>query len=194
MQQLGTLVRFHKALADVTRLRIIGLLSIGPLHGQAIAGKLGLTPATVTFHMTKLRDAGIVTDKRVKNTVYFNLNLSALEADAMQIINFIQHLSAREESNMKDEGQVVRNFITPEGRLKSIPAQLKKRLYVFNWMVRGLEVGRKYQEKEINEYISRYHDDFATIRREFIMHQYMYRDNGIYELNPREFWPRPQDL
>lgn len=30
----------------------------------------------------------------------------------------------------------------------------------------------------------------ATIRREFIMHQYMYRENDVYEMNPQEMWTR----
>lgn len=48
----------------------------------------------------------------------------------------------------------------------------------------------KYEEKEINEYIKNFHDDFATIRREFITNQYMYRENGIYEVNPPEMWAK----
>ncbi|HYK74516.1 MAG TPA: DUF2087 domain-containing protein, partial [Pseudoneobacillus sp.] len=35
-----------------------------------------------------------------------------------------------------------------------------------------------------------YHDDYATIRREFIINQYMYRENGVYELNPVEMWAK----
>ena len=40
----------------------------------------------------------------------------------------------------------------------------------------------------MNEYIKQFHEDFATLRREFIIHQFMYRENGIYEVNPREMW------
>lgn len=49
--QLDRLVNFHKTVGDKTRLRIIGLLKEGPLHGQAIAGKLGLTPPTISHHI-----------------------------------------------------------------------------------------------------------------------------------------------
>jgi hypothetical protein len=57
-------------------------------------------------------------------------------------------------------------------------------------LVKGLEMGKKYTEKEINEYIKKFHDDYATIRRELIIHQFMYRENGIYELNPPELWAK----
>ncbi len=51
-----------------------------------------------------------------------------------------------------------------------------------------LEKGRKYPEKELNEFIQSFHDDYATIRRELIIGSIMYRENSIYELNPREMW------
>lgn len=57
-------------------------------------------------------------------------------------------------------------------------------------MLEGFVVGRKYSEKEINEHIKTFHPDYATIRREFIINNYMYRDNGIYEMNPPELWGR----
>lgn len=47
-----------------------------------------------------------------------------------------------------------------------------------------------YPERELNEWIKQYHEDFATIRRELIMHQFMYREREMYELNPREMWTR----
>jgi hypothetical protein len=83
---------------------------------------------------------------------------------------------------------VLRNFFTPEGRLKQIPAQRKKRLIVLQHIVKGLKTGTSYTEKEINEHIQQFHDDFATLRRELIVNHIMYRENGIYELNPPELW------
>lgn len=92
---------------------------------------------------------------------------------------------------MVESLQVLRTFFTADGRLKQIPAQRKKKLIVFEHMVRGLEKGRKYTEAQINEYIRQFHEDYATIRREFVMNHYMYREDGIYELNPEELWAKP---
>lgn len=61
---------------------------------------------------------------------------------------------------------------------------------VFEHLIKGLKMGKKYEEKELNEYIKQYHEDYATIRREFIINHYMYRENGIYELNPPEMWSK----
>lgn len=63
-------------------------------------------------------------------------------------------------------------------------------MIALQYMVEKLEPGVVYTEKEINEFIKQFHEDFATIRREFIMHQFMYREKDKYELNPREVWTR----
>lgn len=189
--QLNRLVSFHKTLGDPTRLRIITLLASGPLHGQAIAGKLGLTPPTITHHINKLREVNIVYDRREKNTVYFYLNKSVIQQQINALTNIVQERGELAEMEVSAEHQkIINNFITSEGKLKQIPAQRKKKLIIFEYMIRGLKPGRKYQEKEINEYIKRFHEDYATIRREFIINHYMYRENSIYELNPEEMWAK----
>ncbi|ALC91186.1 ArsR family transcriptional regulator [Bacillus sp. FJAT-18017] len=191
--QLDRIVSFYKTMGDPTRIRITVLLSSGPLHGQAIAGKLGLTPPTITHHLKKLREVGIVKERRDKNTIYFYLNESMIKQQA-QVLSQLLEKRGEEQVKMVDTSiekqKVINNFFTKEGKLKSIPAQRKKKLYVFEHIVKGLEKGRKYEEKELNEYIKKFHEDFATIRREFIINHYMFRENSIYELNPEEMWAK----
>lgn len=94
-----------------------------------------------------------------------------------------------EELNLESQ-KVIDNFFTRDGKLKNIPSQRKKKLMVFEHLIKGLKMGKKYEEKELNEYIKQFHEDYATIRREFIINHYMYRENGIYELNPPEMWAK----
>jgi hypothetical protein len=187
--QLGKSIAFFKAIGDATRFRIVSLLANGPLHGQAIAGKLGLTAPTITHHLQKLKEVNLVYQRRDKNTIYYHLNRSVLSHHGMALLQLAKQKEERDMTSLELEKQkVIQNFFTPEGKLKAIPAQRKKKLIVFEHIIRGLEIGRKYEEKEINEYIKRFHEDYATIRREFIINHYMYRENGIYELNPKEMW------
>ncbi|UED73794.1 metalloregulator ArsR/SmtB family transcription factor [Brevibacillus sp. DP1.3A] len=207
--QLNQLVTFYKALGDPTRVRILAILANGPLHGQALAGKLGVTPPTITHHMAKLREAGVVYERRDKNTIYFYLHEANVKRQSQAIVNVMEKakdsttedIFAQDNSHVQrrhqmaaEKMQVIRSFITPDGKLKQIPSQRKKKLIVFEHMVRGLEKDRKYKEQEINEYIRQFHEDYATIRREFIMNHYMYREEGIYELNPEEMWTKAEDL
>ncbi|MGG6314550.1 metalloregulator ArsR/SmtB family transcription factor [Paenibacillus macerans] len=188
--QLDRLVNFHKAVGDVTRIRIIALLQNGPLHGQALAGKLGVTPPTITHHMTKLREADLIYERRDKNTIYFYLNEKSLTLQAQAILKIGRALPAADDKNEEAarKAAVLDSFFNKDGTLKHLPAQRKKKLIVLERLVKGLKPHRKYPEKELNEYILNYHEDFATIRREFIMNHFMYRENGIYELNPPEIW------
>ncbi|WP_239421895.1 DUF2087 domain-containing protein [Bacillus sp. CGMCC 1.16541] len=74
--------------------------------------------------------------------------------------------------------------------MKQIPAQRKKKLMLLRHLIKGFERGKKYEEKEVNAYIENYHEDYATIRREFIMANMMYRDHNVYEVNPEELWTK----
>ncbi|MGO4532872.1 metalloregulator ArsR/SmtB family transcription factor [Paenibacillus sp. 2TAF8] len=191
--QLEKIVSYHKALADPTRLRMLLLLSEGELHGQALAERLNLSQPTVTHHAAKLREAALIQERRDKNTVYFTLNPSFIREHAQASVDFI--FKRKEQSEMTDvnetlKASIMRNFFSKDGRLRQIPAQYKKKLVVLEYLAEQLEFGRKYSEKEINMFIQNYHEDFATLRREFIMHQFMYREDGVYELNPREMWTR----
>lgn len=189
--QLNRLVAFYKTMGDPTRIRIVFLLAKGPLHGQAIAGKLGLTPPTITHHLNKLREINLVYQRRDKNTVYFYLNESVLKHQSGVLAKLAdkEEVKKMEEQNIESQ-KVIENFFTKDGKLKNIPAQRKKRLMVFEHLIKGLKMGKKYEEKELNEYIQQYHEDYATIRREFIINHYMYRENSIYELNPPEMWAK----
>jgi len=199
--QLDKVVNYHKALADSTRIKILILLAEGELNGQVLAEKLGVTPATITHHAAKLREASLIKERRDKNTIYFSLNHYFIKNSASATENLIyqrvnpEHTAERiPDADQQLRESVIKNFFTQDGKLKSIPAQLKKKLIVLTHIVSMLENGRKYSEKEINEFIAGFHEDFATIRREFIMHHFMYRDNGVYELNPQEMWARWEDL
>ncbi|ASF39167.1 ArsR family transcriptional regulator [Halobacillus halophilus] len=190
--QLDKMVAFHKAAGDPTRLRIIALLRQGPLHGQAIAGKLGLRPPTITHHLKKLKDTGMVYSRRDKNTIYFYLDEKKLTfmAEAVTRIGD-ENVKADKEWQVteKEERQILQNFITVDGKLKQMPSQLKKRVVILAYYVKAFQPGKTYEEKEVNEYIQTFFEDYATVRREWIMHHFMYRENNRYELNPEEMWP-----
>lgn len=191
--QLDKVVSYHKALADPTRIKMLILLAGGELNGGELAEKLSVTPATITHHASKLREASLINERRDKNTIYFSLNHYFIRSSASATEELIYRNAGGAKESMEGKNEqlknaVIRNFFSAEGKLKSMPSQLKKKLIALEHIVSRLERGRTYTEKEINAFIEQYHEDYATIRREFIMHQYMYRDKESYELNPRELW------
>lgn len=188
--QLDRLVIFHKTMGDKTRIRIITMLKDGPLHGQAIARKLGLTAPTISHHIAKLREIDVIYQRRDKNTIYFYLDEKKLAYMAEAILQ-MGRVDDMEELQVDDneKTKVLKNFFREDGKLKNIPAQRKKKLIILEYLVSKLEMGKIYPEKEINEHIKQYHEDYATLRREFVMSQFMFRQDNQYELNPKEMWP-----
>ncbi|MGE6376294.1 metalloregulator ArsR/SmtB family transcription factor [Peribacillus muralis] len=189
--QIEKLVAFHKTMGDVTRIRIISILANGPKRGQAIAGILSLTAPTISHHLTKLKEINLVRDRREKNSVYYFLNDDVLQHYSRALPEMILNKGESKMDTQKLSGEqkkVLENFLTADGRLKTIPAQRKKKLIVLYHIASLLENGRKYDEKDLNSFILTFHDDYATIRRELIIGSIMYRENSIYELNPREMW------
>lgn len=61
-------------------------------------------------------------------------------------------------------------------------------MVVLEKIISDLKYGIVYEEKELNEYLKKFHDDYATLRRELIMNHYMYRKDNQYEMNPKELW------
>jgi predicted transcriptional regulator len=54
MEAPNELLTFFKALADETRLKIVGVLARQPCSGEQLAAIVELKPATITHHLQKL--------------------------------------------------------------------------------------------------------------------------------------------
>lgn len=68
-----------KALSDPVRREILNLLKGGRLTAGEIAGKFDMTAATVSYHLSLLKKAGLIFESREKNFIYYSLNASVLE-------------------------------------------------------------------------------------------------------------------
>ncbi|WP_374709291.1 DUF2087 domain-containing protein [Desmospora profundinema] len=44
----------------------------------------------------------------------------------------------------------------------------------------------------MNQILAQFHEDTATLRREMVVHHILFREQGIYERNPREMWSVPE--
>jgi DNA-binding transcriptional ArsR family regulator len=61
---LRELRRVHKVLADVNRLRIIRVLAQGPTTVTELVDAVGLSQPLVSWHLSKLREVGLVSARR----------------------------------------------------------------------------------------------------------------------------------
>ncbi|MEC7519298.1 MAG: metalloregulator ArsR/SmtB family transcription factor [Myxococcota bacterium] len=77
------LVDIHKALADETRIRILSLLmELGELCVCDVETGLDITQSRASRHMTQLRQAGLVEDRRDGQWVYYRIAESLAPAAA----------------------------------------------------------------------------------------------------------------
>ena len=74
-----SLQRTLKALSDPIRREILNLLKSGPMAAGDIAGKFDVTGAAVSRHLSVLKEAELIRDKREGKFIYYELNASVLE-------------------------------------------------------------------------------------------------------------------
>ena len=166
-----------KLLADETRLEILNILLKEDSYVEKIACELSLTPATICYHLKKMEAAGVVNCSRSQFYIIYSLNREIFDKPLFELIKKDEIIADPEEKYKKE---VLSNFFK-YGRLTQIPTQRKKREIVLLEILNDFEFDREYPEKEVNEIILRYHDDFCTLRREMIAFGMMTRDHEIYK-------------
>ena len=68
-----------KALADPIRREILNLLKEGPLSAGEIGERFPVTAASVSRHLSVLKEADLIRDRREGKFIYYELNASVLE-------------------------------------------------------------------------------------------------------------------
>ena len=175
-------IQLFKCLADKSRLQILKSLAREDMYVERLAQRLDLTPATISFHLKKLSDAGAVTSYR---TQYYTMYSLCRDVFLSRILDIIceesdeAHIQAQRDEAYRQK--VVSSFFE-YGKLKSIPAQRKKERIILEEIAKAFEPGRLYSEREVNIIIADFHDDFCTIRRDMIAEKIMERENGKYWL------------
>ena len=68
-----------KALSDPIRREILQLLKNGRMPAGEIGSHFDMTGATISYHLSVLKKADLVTETKIKNFVYYELNASVVE-------------------------------------------------------------------------------------------------------------------
>src|SRR5262245_44161084 len=81
------LVAFFKALADESRLRIVGLLARKEATGEELAAMLNLDQATISHHVNRLRKVGLIDARAESYYTVYRLKVDSLHALAKQLFS-----------------------------------------------------------------------------------------------------------
>lgn len=175
------LLTFFKALADANRLKIVGLLSQQPYSVEQLAAMLNLRSPTVSHHLKLLSEAGLVSARTESYYNLYQLESVVLEQIARHLATQDRLPSMAAEVDLQAyDRKVLRDILLPDGRLKVIPAQRKKREVVLRHILIAFQPEVRYSEKQVNEILARFHEDTATLRRELVAYKLMGRSEGEY--------------
>lgn len=176
MTDSDELLTFFKALADANRLKIVGLLARQPYTVEQLSALLKVSPSTVSHHLSKLAEAGLVSASAQSYYNFYRLENAQIEEMARRLTasGTFPDVTAQDAPTadpvpaVSYDQKVIRNFLLPNGRLKTIPAQRKKLDAVLRFLAEAFEPGQRYPESQVNEILGRYHEDTASLRRELI--------------------------
>jgi ubiquinone/menaquinone biosynthesis C-methylase UbiE/predicted transcriptional regulator len=179
-RELERLLSFFKALANESRLKILGILANRECSVSDLADLLDLREPTVSHHLAKLKELDLVRMEAEGNTHIYSLNEAALAQMSKDVFT-AQHVAALVEDvdELSWEEKVLNTFVIDD-RLTQIPVKHKKRRVILQWLAGKFKPGVRYAESEVNEIIKRYHPDTAALRRYLVDEWLMQRDHGIY--------------
>lgn len=184
------IIEFLKALSDGSRLSIVRLLHQGEHTVGGLARKIELGEPTVSHHLARLREAGLVTLRMAGNQRFYRLNDSGL-ARFKQLAAEIEQTPPRPEPvEAQDDAwiaalgwsaadqQVLREH-TSRGKITHLPGKQHKTLVILRWLGTRFEPDRLYSESEINDLLKAvYEEDYVSLRRDLVDLGYLRRERG----------------
>jgi DNA-binding transcriptional ArsR family regulator len=105
-EELRDLRAFHKALADVNRLRIVRRLAMGPSTVTDLIEEVGLSQPLVSHHLKRLRDAGLVDTRRTGRETVCSLRPNVFDETAERQ----RAVLGLEREEAPDDGRVARRM------------------------------------------------------------------------------------
>jgi len=82
-----------KAISDPVRRDILDMLKKEKKSAGEIAKEFNLTGATVSYHLSQLKKADLITETKYKNFIYYELNASIFE----EVISWIYGLGGKKD-------------------------------------------------------------------------------------------------
>lgn len=92
-----------KAVADPTRTRILKLLEAGELCVCQIQAVLRFAPSTVSKHLSILKAAGLVDDRREGRWIYYTLTREARNPHAEAVLGVVRGALQRDSRIVEDK-------------------------------------------------------------------------------------------
>ena len=77
-----------KALSDPIRREILVMLKEGKMSAGEIAEHFDMSAATISYHLSQLKKAGLLFETKYKNFIYYEINVSVFEELMLWLTQF----------------------------------------------------------------------------------------------------------
>lgn len=183
-----------KALADPTRFATVALLAQAPRSGDELAALLDLNPSTISHHLAKLQDAGLVVNKTEQYyRIYFlqEQTLATLQ-ESLVLPALIEMVSAMKTVDSDAYRQQILSRWIVDGKLQGLPTPIKQRDIVLQWLIDKFTVNVQYEPAQLdtilNQWCSWAHPkqlDITSITSALVAGNYLARkrDGSVYWRN-----------
>lgn len=166
---------FLKTVLDPGRLAVLGLVAVEEHTVEDLCARTGQRPRDVLATLGPLVQAGIV----ARDGDAYRLSAEALRDLARELPQAPPPAREIGYGMTADEQAVLGRFFRGT-RLTEIPMAQGKRRIVLERIALDFEPGRRYPEADVNETLTRYHDDYATLRRYLVDEGFLDRGAGCY--------------
>ena len=95
-----------KAIADPTRVRMLKMLQSGEMCVCEITETIGLAQSTISKHLAVLRNAGLVSDRKVGYWVHYRLETEAINAHNLAFLELVR-ASLDDDPQVQADAQAV---------------------------------------------------------------------------------------
>ena len=92
-----------RALADPTRREILAILKNGPLAAGEITAHFDVTAAAISRHLSILREADLILDRREGKFIIYELNASVMEEILLWITDLMSEAAPKDNDPTKGE-------------------------------------------------------------------------------------------
>jgi hypothetical protein len=182
MNAENEMLTFVKALSNVDRLRIIGVLSQRSASREEITSRLSLPLREVFNHLAFLEHVGVIS----QTDGMYELQPDHLEKLARSQLAVERPAYVPKPELDSKSRKILKAYLNADGSIKQVPLQPAKLRVILDYLVQAFEPGVDYTEKEVNSIIKRFNEDFSGLRRDLI-------DAGLMarESDGSRYW-RPQ--
>ena len=172
-----TLLAFFKALADANRLKIVGVLAQKETSVEELAAILGISPSTVSHHLSKLAEIGLVTARVDGYYNLYRLEEGTLEAMAQGLLaKETLPVVAQDLDRQAYDRKILKDYLNEDGIIRQLPTNKRKLDVILRYLVEQFDEGRIYTEKEVNQVIGALNEDISGLRRDLISVGYLARE------------------